>query len=92
VTIAGLAGALPGTAAGAAKVTPFEVYPPKGRGTGGVRCQRFLRGQDGLVAAWVGPMPARAAGPAGQPVPLPPLDPRRDGSGTPLAAPVSGLG
>src|SRR5487761_734685 len=44
VTVAGSAGALPGTAAGTVKVSPYSELPPKGRATGGVRCHRFLRG------------------------------------------------
>ena len=51
VTIAGSSDALPGTEAGAGKVTPYDLYPGKGRGTGGVRCQRFLRGEDTLLLA-----------------------------------------
>src|SRR3954447_13539691 len=31
-----------------AKVTPFALYPTKGRATGGVRAQRFLRGETHL--------------------------------------------
>ncbi|MDR0944812.1 MAG: DNA topoisomerase IV, partial [Bifidobacteriaceae bacterium] len=92
VTVAGSAGALPGTEAGAAKVTPLANYPAKGRATGGVRCQRFLRGQDRLIQAWAGPGPARACGSGGQPVELPPVDERRDASGTPLTAPVAAIG
>ncbi len=46
VTVAGSSGALPGTSAGNAKATPYQLYPSKGRATGGVRCQRFLRGED----------------------------------------------
>ncbi|GGB93250.1 DNA gyrase/topoisomerase IV subunit A [Cellulomonas carbonis] len=92
VTVAGSSDALPGTQAGTAKVTPFELYPAKGRATGGVRAHRFLRGEDALIAAWVGPWPARAVGSAGQAVDLPtPVD-RRDGSGTPLPAPVHAIG
>ncbi|EYR63120.1 DNA topoisomerase IV subunit A [Actinotalea ferrariae CF5-4] len=92
VTVAGAAGALPGTQAGTAKVTPFALYPAKGRATGGVRAHRFLKGEDVLLHAWIGPAPARAAGSAGQAVDLPgPVD-RRDGSGSPLAAPVHALG
>ena len=49
VTIAGSSSALPGTEVGAVKVTPFSEYPGKGRGTGGVRCQRLLKGEDGLL-------------------------------------------
>ncbi|MFH8384942.1 DNA topoisomerase (ATP-hydrolyzing) subunit A [Kitasatospora sp. NPDC018058] len=71
------------------KVTPFEQYPRKGRATGGVRCQRFLRGEDGLAFAWAGAAPARAATAKGAPVDLPERDPRRDGSGTPVATPIA---
>ena len=46
LTVAGDKDALPGTENGAAKVTPLEMYPTKGRGTGGVRSQRFLKGQN----------------------------------------------
>ncbi|MBS2962423.1 DNA topoisomerase IV subunit A [Actinocrinis puniceicyclus] len=84
VTVAGSRDALPGTGTGTAKVTPYQLYPSKGRATGGVRCQRFLRGEDTLVFAWAGATPAHAADEAGNPVDLPPLDPRRDGSGSPL--------
>jgi DNA gyrase subunit A len=89
VTVAGASGALPGTSAGNAKVTPYQLYPSKGRATGGVRCQRFLRGEDILLFAWAGAAPARAADEAGNPVDLPPIDQRRDGSGTPLRKPVA---
>ncbi|WP_329160296.1 DNA topoisomerase IV subunit A [Streptomyces sp. NBC_01717] len=72
-----------------AKLTPFDQYPRKGRATGGVRCQRFLKGEDVLVFAWAGATPARAAQKNGTPTELPEPDPRRDGSGTPLAKPVA---
>ena len=62
VTVAGSAGALPGTSAVTVKVTPYAEYPPKGRATGGVRCHRFLKGEDLLVLAWAGSGP-RAARP-----------------------------
>ncbi|MFD5030085.1 DNA topoisomerase (ATP-hydrolyzing) subunit A [Streptomyces sp. NPDC058220] len=74
-----------------AKLTPFDQYPRKGRATGGVRCQRFLKGEDMLVLAWAGASPARAAQKNGTPVELPEPDPRRDGSGTPFASPVDVL-
>jgi DNA gyrase subunit A len=92
VTVAGSSAALPGTEAGSAKVTPFELYPGKGRATGGVRSQRFLRGEDALLLAWVGAAPARATGSGGQAVDLPDVDVRRDGSGVALAAPVAAVG
>ena len=92
VTVADAEGALPGTGTGSVKVTPLDRYPAKGRATGGVRAQRFLRGEDELVLAWVGVGPARAVGPGGQSVGLPEVDERRDGSGSPLSAPVAGIG
>ena len=92
VTVAGSAGALPGTEPGSVKVTPYAQYPPKGRATGGVRCHRFLRGEDVLLLAWAGPQPARGAGAAGVPVALPAPTGRRDGSGTPLPQPLAAVG
>jgi len=92
VTIAGSEAALPGTQPGSAKTTPLAAYPAKGRATGGVRAHRFLRGEDTLLLAWVGLAPPRATGSAGQPLELPPVDPRRDGSGVTLPAPVHAIG
>ncbi len=92
VTISGSSDGLPGTQPGAAKVTPLTEYPGKGRATGGVRAHRFLKGEDALLAAWVGPGPARASSGAGQPVELPAATGRRDGSGTGLTTPVDGIG
>jgi DNA gyrase subunit A len=89
VTASGSSTALPGTEAGLVKVTPFAEYPGKGRGTGGVRCHRFLKGEDTLVFAWAGPGPARAAAASGAAVDLPEPVGRRDGSGVPLAQPVA---
>ena len=88
VTASGSSSALPGTEAGAVKVTPWSEYPGKGRGTGGVRCHRFLKGEDTLVLAWAGNGPARAAAASGAPVDLPPATGRRDGSGTPASQPI----
>ncbi|MCX5611763.1 DNA topoisomerase IV subunit A [Streptomyces sp. NBC_00047] len=73
------------------KLTPFDQYPRKGRATGGVRCQRFLKGEDVLVLAWVGNAPVRAATANGTPAELPAVDPRRDGSGAALPASVAAL-
>ncbi len=89
VTASGSATALPGTEPGSVKVTPFGEYPTKGRGTGGVRCHRFLRGEDALVFAWAGAAPARAAAASGAPVELPEATGRRDGSGTPGSQPIA---
>jgi DNA gyrase subunit A len=91
-TVAGTTGALPGTGGVTAKVTPYREYPAKGRATGGVRCHRFLKGEDALVLAWAGPAPARGATDAGVPVDLPQADPRRDGSGVQVRQPLAALG
>ena len=88
VTSSGSSTALPGTEPSAVKVTPFAEYPGKGRGTGGVRCHRFLKGEDTLVFAWSGAGPARAAAASGAAVDLPEATGRRDGSGVPGSQPV----
>jgi DNA gyrase subunit A len=88
VTISGSTSALPGIQTGSAKVTPFAEFPSKGRATGGVRCHRFLKGEDALLLAWAGPSPAQAAGPTGAAVGLPVPDSRRDASGVALPKPV----
>lgn len=92
LTVAGDSEALPGTENGAAKVTPLEMYPTKGRGTGGVRSQRFLKGQDTLILAFVGAYPLHASTQSGAPVELPKPDMRRDSSGTDLSAPIAVVG
>ena len=92
VTVSGSSDALPGTDTGAWKVTPFDEYPGKGRATAGVRAHRFLKGEDGLLLAWVGRAGARASQPNGVAITLPEADGRRDGSGTPASAVIGGIG
>ena len=89
VTSSGSSGALPGTEAGSLKVTPYAEYPAKGRATGGVRCHRFLKGEDTLVLAWAGGTPTRAAAGNGVAVELPPPTGRRDGSGSPAGTVIA---
>ena len=91
VTIAGPSNALPGTVPGSAKVTPLEKYPGKGRATGGVRCHKFLKGEDSLflASACVDP---RAVGAGGNPVELPDDDERYAGSGKALTGLVIAIG
>jgi DNA gyrase subunit A len=92
VTVSGTSRALPGTDAGSVKVTPFSEYPAKGRATGGLRCHRFLKGEDVLLLAWAGPAPAVAAAASGSPIPLPAVEGRRDGSGTSASQPITAVG
>jgi DNA gyrase subunit A len=92
VTVAGSTGALPGAAGLSVKVTPLHEYPGKGRATGGVRCQRFLKGEDVLVMAWAGAGPALGATEGGSPVILPDPVGRRDGSGIALRRQLAVIG
>ncbi|HEY2237334.1 MAG TPA: DNA topoisomerase IV subunit A, partial [Streptosporangiaceae bacterium] len=57
VTVAGSDSALPGTGTGSVKVSDWDEFPAKGRATGGVRCHRFLKGEDALTLAWAGAAP-----------------------------------
>ena len=91
VTIAGSSQAIAGTDAGSAKVSSFDEFPAKGRATGGVRAQRFLKGEDALVLAWVGSEP-RAVGVDGAARPLPEHGAKRDASGQALDAVIGAVG
>ena len=90
-TIAGSSQALSGTDAGSGKVSAFTEFPAKGRGTGGVRAQRFLKGEDTLTLAWVGDDP-RAVGPDGSVRKLPEPGAKRDASGQVLDAVIGAIG
>ncbi|RRD51118.1 DNA topoisomerase (ATP-hydrolyzing) subunit A [Arachnia propionica] len=91
VTVAGASEDLFGPSSGGVKVTPLTEYPTKGRATGGVRCQRFLKGEGLLRAACIGGSVTAADG-RGAPVELPAVNPRRDGSGEPVDGTIEGLG
>ncbi|MBG6181116.1 DNA gyrase/topoisomerase IV subunit A [Arthrobacter sp. CAN_A1] len=92
VTIAAASGALPGTSPGSVKVTDFAEYPVKGRATAGVRAHRFLKDEDGLLLAWAGHGPAKAASATGVSRALPTEHGRRDGSGVTLSQSVDAIG
>lgn len=53
VTAAGASDAMT-AATSSIKYSDFAEFPAKGRATGGVRCHKFLRGEDVLTHAWVG--------------------------------------
>jgi DNA gyrase subunit A len=91
VTLAGATTTLAGADPGTGKVSSFEEFPPKGRATGGVRAQRFLKGEDTLRLGWVGADP-RAVGADGSVRGLPAPGAKRDASGTPLDGVVTAIG
>ncbi|GAA1444915.1 DNA gyrase/topoisomerase IV subunit A [Leifsonia poae] len=92
VTIATGGDTLLGADPGSGKVSDFSEFPAKGRATGGVRSQRFLKGETEVALAWAGRAPALAVGPDGAARVLPEGGSRRDASGTPLDMVVSSIG
>jgi DNA gyrase subunit A len=90
-TVGGEAGALPGTAAHTMKLTPLTEFPGKGRATSGVRCHKFLAGEDILVAATAGDGPIHACGSTGAAVDVPDKQGKRDSTGTKLRKPVAAV-
>ncbi|WP_047689735.1 DNA topoisomerase (ATP-hydrolyzing) subunit A [Kocuria sp. ZOR0020] len=92
VTVAKADEVLPGMTEHSVKITPLSDYPAKGRATGGVRCQRFLRGETSLTLAWAGHGPAKAVSSAGVARSLPTEFGRRDGSGVALEQVMDAIG
>jgi DNA gyrase subunit A len=80
------------TDGGRAKVSLLSDFPAKGRGTGGVRAQSLLKGEDALGVAWVGNGLPRANALDGMPRELPSELGKRDASGTPLDSDVAFIG
>ena len=92
VTAANSSLAIAGTDAGSLKVSELREFPGKGRATGGVRSQRFVRGEDQLYFAWVGAEPLRALTADGKPIELRGEKAKRDASGSPQAAVIGSVG
>jgi DNA gyrase subunit A len=63
------------------KLSPFKAYPAKGRATGGVRSHTMLKSENGLMAAYVG-ADIVATDATGTKVALPPVNAKRDASGS----------
>jgi DNA gyrase subunit A len=80
LTLSGSSEVLPGTESTRAKMTALRDFPAKGRATGGVRAHTLLKGEDRLLAAWVGNSPV-PLGPKGQALSLEFEVGKRDGSG-----------
>lgn len=91
-TVARSSGTLPGTEQCSAKVTPLSEFPAKGRATGGVRAQRFLKGEDALSVAWVGAGIPQALLSDGTPCSLPEVELKRDASGSAIEGSPTAIG
>jgi DNA gyrase subunit A len=92
VTISASNATLLGTDAGRAKLSALREFPAKGRGTGGVRAQSLLKGDDVLAVAWAGIGEPHANALDGAPRELPTEFSKRDASGTPLTGDVAYVG
>lgn len=84
VTVAGDSSRLEGTSATSIKISRADAFPRKGRGTAGVRCHRFTRGEDILIAAWAGTAEPVVETASGQTAPLTGDVRDRDATGTAL--------
>ncbi|MEY4742699.1 MAG: hypothetical protein RIR34_38 [Actinomycetota bacterium] len=91
ITAANASDVIPGTDPGSAKVSSLSEFPGKGRATGGVRAQRFIRSEDQLYFAWAGSAPAALAL-DGRPMELPDELAKRDASGSLLANVIGSVG
>ncbi len=87
-SVATIAGADPGRG----KVSALAEFPGKGRATSGVRAHSFLKGEDILALAWVGPSPATAVGTDGSIRQLPDRGAKRGASGTVLDGVIGSVG
>lgn len=89
VTACNSSQSLGATDPGSIKLTPLANYPTKGRGTGGVRVQRFLKGEDQLYFAGLAKN-STVFDLDGNPLGQFEIDNRRDGSGKPAPGYVAG--
>jgi DNA gyrase subunit A len=77
---------------GSAKISLLTEFPSKGRATGGVRAQKFIRDENQLYFAHVGNSPLLAASSSGKPLEIKSVLAKRDASGTPLSATIISAG
>jgi DNA gyrase subunit A len=73
-------------------VSELSEFPARGRATGGVRAQKFIRNEDQLYFAWVGPADALVATIDGKPIDLDLELSKRDASGTKIASTIGAIG
>ncbi|MGL4339763.1 MAG: DNA gyrase/topoisomerase IV subunit A [Rhodoglobus sp.] len=92
VTVSTSTSTLTGVNPARAKMSHLKDFPRKGRATGGVRAHSFLKGEDLLALAWVGPSPAVAVASDGSARELPATLSKRDASGILLEAVIGSIG
>ena len=91
VTAANNSLSLGATDPGSCKITPLDLYPKKGRATMGVRCQRFLKGEDQLYFAGIAKEPVQLLDGVGAEIQAPDTDTRRDGTGKALSGYIAAI-
>jgi len=77
---------------GSAKISMLTEFPAKGRATGGVRAQKFIRDENQLYFAYIGNSPLLAASSSGKPLEVESSLAKRDASGTLLSATIISAG
>lgn len=86
VTAANSSSSLGKTDAGTVKITPIKTYPKQGRGSKGVRCHKFLKGEDQLYFAKFAGADTTIFDDSEKAIKAPPVESKRDGSGKKTAA------
>jgi DNA gyrase subunit A len=86
LTVANSSASLPGTDGGGIKISKLAEFPKKGRATGGVRCQKFIRGQNQIVLGYVGPEGFQLVDGKGKAIGVEYELQKRDASGDPAPA------
>jgi DNA gyrase subunit A len=86
LTVANSSASLPGTDGGGMKVSKLAEFPKKGRATGGVRCQKFIRGQNQIALGYVGPEGFQLSDSKGKAIGVEYQLQKRDASGDPAPA------
>jgi DNA gyrase subunit A len=86
LTVANSNASLPGTDGGGMKVSKIDEFPKKGRATGGVRCQKFIRGQNQIILGYVGPEDFQLIDGKGKAIGVEYELQKRDASGDPAPA------
>lgn len=91
VTVATNSATLPGTDQSGLKVSDIKEFPKKGRATSGVRCHKFIRGENALSLGFVGPEPLQLQDSRGKVISVKYEKQKRDASGA-KCSPIASIG